>query len=72
MQYPGKMLGFMITVVILSGITFQAAGAESTEKLTNDDILKMDTLHYFHLTPDGTTLVYLITPGTDLTPPAYN
>ncbi|MEA2045173.1 MAG: prolyl oligopeptidase family serine peptidase [Euryarchaeota archaeon] len=62
----------MITVVILSGVTFQAAGAESAEKLTNDEILKMDTLHYFHLTPDGTRLVYLITTGTDLTPPADN
>ena len=59
MQYSGKMLGFMITVVILSGITFQAAGAESIEKLTNDDILKMDALCYFHLTPDGTKLVHL-------------
>jgi len=67
------MLGFLIAAVIIaSGLAFQAAGAESTGKLTNDDILKMDFLRCFHLTPDGTKLVYLTTTGSDLLPPEDN
>jgi len=73
MRYSGKMLGFLLAAVLMaSGLGFQTAGAEGTGKLTNDDILKMDTLRGFHLTPDGTKLVYLITTGSDLLPPEDN
>ncbi len=73
MRYSGKILGFIImAAIVASGLVFQAAGAESTETLTNDDILKMDFLRSFHLTPDGTKLVYLTTAGSDLLPPGDN
>jgi|GEM_PF-2593088 hypothetical protein len=57
MRYSGKILGFIImAAIVASGLVFQAAGAERTETLTNDDILKMDFLRSFHLTPGGTSL----------------
>lgn len=43
MRYSVKMIGFMIAAVIMAGsLAFQTACAESTETLTNDDILKME------------------------------
>ncbi len=72
MQYPGKMLRIPITAIIVTFFTIQACGAADTGNLTNNDILMMETLHHFHLTPDGTKLVYLTTTGTDLSPPADN
>jgi dipeptidyl aminopeptidase/acylaminoacyl peptidase len=73
MRYSVKMIGFMIAAVIMAGsLAFQTACAESTETLTNDDILKMEILHHFHLAADGTKLVYLTTEGSDLLPPEDN
>ena len=67
------MIGFMLAAVIMAGsLAFQTACAESKETLTNDDILKMAILHHFHLTADGTKLVYLATEGSDLLPPGDN
>jgi len=73
MGYSVKMIGFMIVAVIMAGsLAFQTAWAESTETLTNDDILKMEILHHFRLTAGGTKLVYLTTEGSDLLPPEDN
>jgi len=69
-QYSKKMRGFTITMIMLSGLALQTAGAESAGNLTPDDILQMDVLRHFHLTSDETKLVYLTTTGSDLAPPA--
>jgi len=66
------MTEILIMAALVCGLILQASGAESTVKLANDDILKMETLHHFHLASDGTKLVYLVTTGTDLLPPADN
>lgn len=51
---------------------FSAASADNSGNLVYDDILKMEYLHHFALTSDEQNIVYLLTAGDDLTPPADN
>ena len=61
-----------MAVIILSGFICPVLQAEQTETLNNDDILKMDFLTHFLLSPDGKITMYLVTQGNDLLPPDDN
>ena len=65
---------FIILLVIFScgAIIFPAVSADTFGNLEYDDILKMDSLRHFALTSDEENIVYLLTTGDDLTPPADN
>lgn len=65
---------FSLSVVLLGIITLVLCPAllAQEEPLSYDDILKMEYLHKFVLSPDESKIIYLVTEGDDLTPPADN
>ncbi len=69
MKYWTFILIILLIISVIGGIT---AVAEQEKNLTNDDILKIQELRHFSLSPDGTRIIYLRTTGTDIAQPEDN
>ena len=67
-------IGVILLVIFsITGFVFcSVVSGENTGSLIYDDILKMDYLHHFSLTSDEQNIVYMVTRGDDLIPPADN
>ncbi|MBN1166360.1 MAG: S9 family peptidase [Methanospirillaceae archaeon] len=59
----------LLSVFFLIGLVCPVIAAQDTNSLSIDDILQMEYLHHFSITPNGNTLLYHISHGDDLNPP---